>query len=379
MSAMTQTRSGGGKNATKQPHMVFLDYLRAFAPLAVVGVHVCMRATLWSNPLPDMYSGDYYLLGVITRVLRLAVPVFCMISGAIFLDPRRPFNYRKHYLRTVPRILIIFLAWSLIYATIVAILSKGSGHDRLMVFIENSVSGFWHLWYLKMLIAVYLIVPILRKITEDRKVLRIAVGLIIFCFSMITLGWILSALVSVRGEGGLVAHIAKAINLSAVNVAEFMWVGYIAYFIVGYYLATERFSRAVRRIIYAIGAGGLVMTIVFSVARSRATGFDFAVGNDALGDLGMLFYASAVFLAVREAMRRKRKTGRIVAFMAKHSLGVYVIHALFILLACKFFALPSWHPWSMFILIPGLTLITYVASLLLAWLFSKIPLVKKVV
>lgn len=379
MSAMTQTRSGGGKNATKQPHMVFLDYLRAFAPLAVVGVHVCMRSTLWSNPLPDMYSGDYYLLGVITRILRLAVPIFCMISGAIFLDPRRPFNYRKHYLRTVPRMLIIFLVWSLIYATIVAILSEGSGHDRLMVFIENSVSGFWHLWYLKMLIAVYLIVPILRKITEDRKVLRIAVGLIIFCFSMITLGWILSALVSVRGEGGLVAHIAKAISLSAVNVAEFMWVGYIAYFIVGYYLATERFSRAVRRIIYAIGAGGLVMTIVFSVARSRATGFDFAVGNDALGDLGMLFYASAVFLAVREAMRRKRKTGKIVAFMAKHSLGVYIIHALFILLACKFFALPTWHPWSMFVLIPGLTLITYAASLLLAWLFSKIPLVKKVV
>ena len=119
------------------------------------------------------------------------------------------------------------------------------------------------------------------------------------------------------------------------------------------------------------------MTIVFSVARSRATGFDFAVGNDALGDLGMLFYASAVFLAVREAMRRKRKTGRIVAFMAKHSLGVYVIHALFILLACKFFALPTWHPWSMFV--PGLTLITYFASFLLAWLFSKIPLVKKVV
>ena len=169
MSATTQKRSGGGKNATKQPHMVFLDYLRAFAPLAVVGVHVCMRATLWSNPLPDMYSGDYYLLGVITRILRLAVPVFCMISGAIFLDPRRPFNYRKHYLRTVPRMLIIFLAWSLIYATVVAILSKGSGHDRLMVFIENSVYGFWHLWYLKMLIAVYLIVPILRKNNRGQK------------------------------------------------------------------------------------------------------------------------------------------------------------------------------------------------------------------
>ena len=379
MSAKTLSRSGGGKNAVKQPHMVFLDYLRAFAPLAVIGVHICMRATLWSNSLPDMYSRDYFLLGAITRVLRVAVPIFCMISGAIFLDPRRPFNYRKHYLKTVPRILIIFLVWSLIYAAVVAILSNGSGHDRLMVFIDNSVSGFWHLWYLKMLIAVYLIVPILRKITEDRKVLRIAVWLIVFCFSMITLGWILGALAVTWGEDSLVAHVAKAINLSAVNVAEFMWVGYIAYFILGYYLATERFSKAVRRIIYAVGAGGLVMTIVFSVARSRTMGLDLAVGNDALGDLGMLFYASAVFLAAREAMRRRRKTGKLVAFMAKYSLGIYIVHALFILLACKFFSLPPWHLWSMFVLIPGLTLIVYAASLPFSWLLSKIPLVKKVV
>ena len=379
MSAKTSKRSGGGKNASKRSRVVFLDYLRAFAPVLVIGVHVCMRATLWSNPLPDMYSRDYFWLGAITRAPRVAVPIFCMISGAIFLDPKRPFDYKKHYLKTIPRLLLIFLVWSLIYAAVVAILSGGSGHDRLMVFIENSISGFWHLWYLKMLLAVYLLVPILRKVTEERRVMRVAVALIIFCFSMITLGWILNVLVGVRGDGGLVGHVAKAISLSAVNVAEFMWVGYIAYFILGYYLMTERFSRAVRRIIYVIGAGGLIMAILFSVTRSRVSGFDFAVGNDALGDLGMLFYASAVFLAARELLARRRKTGGVVAFMAKHSLGVYVIHALFILLACKFFALPSWHSWSMFILIPGLTLITYAISLLFSWFFSKIPLVKKVV
>ena len=93
----------------------------------------------------------------------------------------------------------------------------------------------------------------------------------------------------------------------------------------------------------------------------------------------MLFYASAVFLAAREAMRRRRKTGKLVAFMAKYSLGIYIVHALFILLACKFFSLSPWHLWSMFVLIPGLTLIVYVASLPFSWLLSKIPLVKKVV
>lgn len=379
MSAKTAKRSGGGRKSVKKRRIVFLDYLRAFAPLFVVGVHICMRATLWSNPLPDIYSGDYLWLGMITRVFRVAVPIFCMISGAVFLDPRRPFDYKKHYLKTVPRILLIFLVWSLIYAAIVAVLSDGSDHDRWMVFIDNSISGFWHLWYLKMLIAVYLIVPLLRKIVKDRKVLRIAVALIIFCFSMITLGWIMGVLAKIGGENSIMAHIAKAVNLSTVNVAEFMWVGYIAYFILGYYLITERFSRAVRRIIYAIGAGGLVMTMLFSVARSRVFGADLAVGNDMLGDLGMLFYASAVFLATRELLGRRRKTGRVVAFMAKHSLGIYVIHALFILLACKFLALPSWHMCSMLVLIPGLILITYAMSLLLSWLLSKIPVLKKVV
>ena len=379
MSAKTQKRSGGGQKSVSKQRIVFLDYLRAFMPIAVVGIHVCLGVKDFSSLTPDYMTRDYFWLAAITRLLRIAVPIFCMISGAIFLDPRRKFDYKKHYYKTVPKMLLVYLAWSLIYAAIVASMTKGSSDERLMVYIENSISGYWHLWYLKMLIAVYLLVPLLRKIVEDKKVLKIAGYLIVFSFAMTTLSWILNLLVERTGDTGLLKHLTAAFDLSALNVAFFVGVGYAAYFIVGYYLSKARLVKKQRLLLYVIGILGLVMTIVLNVARSRVLGEDYAVKIDAFGDIGLLFWASAIFVWVREATRKKKQTGPVVAFMAKHSLGVYVIHALPILIACKIFAMPPYHLWSMFVIIPGSTLLVYGFSLLVSWLFSKIPLLKKVV
>jgi surface polysaccharide O-acyltransferase-like enzyme len=164
-----------------------------------------------------------------------------------------------------------------------------------------------------------------------------------------------------------------------VNIAGFMDLGFIAYFIIGYVLATEKISKKWKWLIYGLGIAGLIMTIVFTVGRSRALGTDFALENDGLGDLGIFLFASAAFVWVREVIGNRKKVGRAVSFMAKHSLGIYVIHALPILLFSRFFEMPSYSMPSMFVIIPGSVLMIYGFSLLVSWLFSKIPLLNKVV
>lgn len=381
MSAKTLSRSGGGKNAAKRPRVVFLDYLRAFAPLAVIAIHVCTRSPLDGKDVPtDYYSWSYVVLTVMTRLCRLAVPIFCMISGALFLNPRRKFDWQKHFKKTIPRMILIYIVWSLLYALLAASTIAKSGDEFWNEFISKSFSGCWHLWYLKMVIAAYLLVPLFRKITENRKLTEYTVKLIIFGLSMLTLGSIVE-LIALKTSGNIVTDgIKNAMNGSVVHVVSFYLIGYLVYFFVGYYLATERFTKRERRLIYILGALGLIMTIVFPIAQTRVEGvFDYGVKGHGLEDIGMFFYSAAAFVWVREVVRRQKKTPRLVAFMAKHSLGVYILHAAPLILICHFFTIPVWHLWSMLVVIPGSVLIVYAISLLLSWLLSKIPLVKKVV
>ena len=197
---------------------------------------------------------------------------------------------------------------------------------------------------------------------------------------MLTLGSIVE-LIALKTSGNIVTDgIRNAMNGSVVHVVSFYLIGYLVYFFVGYYLATERFTKRERRLIYILGALGLIMTIVFPIAQTRVEGvFDYGVKGHGLEDIGMFFYSAAAFVWVREVVRRQKKTPRLVAFMAKHSLGVYILHAAPLILICRFYVIPVWHLWSMLIVIPGSVLIVYVVSLLLSCLLSKIPLVKKVV
>lgn len=381
MSAKTLSRSGGGKNTAKPARVVFLDYLRAFAPLAVIGIHVCTRSPLSGKDIPtDYYSWSYVVLVSMTRLCRLAVPVFCMISGALFLNPRRKFDWKKHFGKVIPRIILIYVVWSLLYALLVALTISKSSDEFWVEFISKSLSGCWHLWYLKLVIAAYLLVPLFRKITESRRLLEHTMKLIVFGLSIVTLGRIFEVIAQ-RFPGNLVFDaVRNAMNSSVVNVVGFYLMGFFIYFFVGYYLSSRRFKKKERYLIYLLGVFGFIMTVVFSVAQTRVGGdYDYGVLNDAYGDIGMFFYASAVFLWVREVVRRRKTTPRLVAFMAKHSLGVYILHAAPLILICRFYIIPVWHLWSMLVVIPGSVLIVYVVSLLLSCLLSKIPLVKKVV
>ncbi len=379
MSAKTLKRSGGGRKSGKKQRIIFLDYLRAFAPILVITIHVISRVQNYSDPFPDPCTPDFFWLAVLMRISRIAVPIFCMISGALFLDPRRPFDMKKHFTKTIPRVVFVYLVWSLIYAAAVAAAESGTPHDRLVIYVRESLVGYWHLWYFKMLIAAYLLVPLLRKITEKRSLARYAAGLIMFIVSMHTLTVLFETVVAVRGGNGLLGSLRTTVDASIVNIAGFMDLGFIAYFIIGYVLATEKFSKKWKWLIYGLGIAGLIMTIVFTVGRSRALGTDFALENDGLGDLGIFLFASAAFVWVREVIGNRKKVGRAVSFMAKHSLGIYVIHALPILLFSRFFEMPSYSMPSMFVIIPGSVLMIYGFSLLVSWLFSKIPLLNKVV
>ncbi|WP_280116249.1 acyltransferase family protein [Leucobacter coleopterorum] len=90
------------------------DLLRVLAIVAVVMLHVSI--TEWHDLTPDNPRWDD--LAVFGSFLRYCVPVFFMISGALFLDPKRDVTWRSLFRRSIPRLLLLYAFWSLFYATL---------------------------------------------------------------------------------------------------------------------------------------------------------------------------------------------------------------------------------------------------------------------
>ena len=88
----------------------YFDQLRAFAILAVVILHVSGQN--FRNI--DIHSGDWFAMNIWESMSRWGVPVFAMISGALFLN--REISLKMIYGRYVLRMGAAYIVWSTFYA-----------------------------------------------------------------------------------------------------------------------------------------------------------------------------------------------------------------------------------------------------------------------
>ena len=69
----------------------YFDLLRVISSFAVVVIHVTSAAMNTT----EVSSQTYMANALLNSIMRWAVPVFFMISGALFLDPKREVTTKK--------------------------------------------------------------------------------------------------------------------------------------------------------------------------------------------------------------------------------------------------------------------------------------------
>ncbi|QIK64452.1 acyltransferase [Leucobacter viscericola] len=336
----------------------YFDLLRVVAIIAVVMLHVSI--TEWHELTPDNPRWDD--LAVFGSMLRYCVPVFLMISGALFLNPERDVTWNSLFRKSIPRLLLLYAFWSLLYAVLV-VYGPGGSRDPAE-FVTRFVTGHFHLWFLLALAGLYLVVPILRLIARDRRVAWYFVALAIpfaFVFPLLTR-------IPVAGE--LLAEVLGTIKLELV-------LGYSAYFLLGYLLSTCRLSRRAVIWLSIAGLAGLVATAVGTVLVSHAQEESDELFYRYL-TINVAAVAVAVFVLARAWGERFTLTGRslgVVMFLGANSLGVYLIHPFFQWLYKQLgFETDTGPVW---LTVPVLTVLVMVPSLLVTVLIRRIPRVGK--
>ena len=154
--------------------------------------------------------------------------------------------------------------------------------------------------------------------------------------------------------------------------------GFVPYFVLGYYLVRKEFSLTAKRVLYALGVLGFVLTVVLTSFASRLQGAatELFYGYDSLN---VLFVCVGLFVFAKEHLNfpnLSEKCHRCIRALSRWSFGAYLVHPLFIE-SFDIFLHFNTLSLNVFFSVPLLTLIIGALSFLVSALLHQIPFVKK--
>lgn len=214
----------------KKKRLVYLDLIRVIATFSVIVIHV-FATDFYVN----IGSYNWFISALGCNLFRWASPLFVMISGVIFLQPTKEVSYSILLKKHIPRLLLAYVFWNLVYIL----------YRYLVIGQELSVGLFYphfHLWYIPMIIGVYLLIPILRKIANDYNLMRSALIL-----------WVIYIT-------GCFCRLDLIPQIGAIFKSNSIF-GYAGYFLLGYYLSNIPIKKKQIRLIYGAGILGTIICV----------------------------------------------------------------------------------------------------------------------
>lgn len=345
------------KEGKASNRMVYLDVLRILAAFSVVMLH--SAAQFWYAL--DVRSTEWLIANSYDAVFRFGVPVFVMISGALFLNPQYTVDIKHLYKHNILRLVIIYIVWSTIYGLFDCFWLEDIHTLGLKDILREIIEGRYHLWFLPMLVGIYILLPILKRWLECAPQKHVQYFLVLFL--VLKVGAETLRAITVSDE------IHSILDLAKVDLV----CGYMGYFVWGYYLAHVEIGAKLRKWIYLSFVPALLCNVVLSCLLTRRIGRNVAPIYDSFGIFTFLI-STALFLLCRNAKCSfSEKTGRIVAEIGAGTMGVYLLHIGIMEIMGSF----GWNSMSLpnIIGIPVYAGASFVICLLLGIILRRIPVV----
>ena len=175
-------------NGLSGPRKQFLDVLRVLATCAVVLMHVLTGATDVTDAsiVPEYRS----LLLSVMDLVTWCVPIFLLISGYLFLNPERTLTYPVMIKKYCRRIALAILLFGVPYAASELVVAERTFRIRMIPeALKMTLMGHtWsHMWYLYLILFLYLITPLLKKVLRVLPVWGVVAAMaVIFLGSSVT-------------------------------------------------------------------------------------------------------------------------------------------------------------------------------------------------
>lgn len=258
------------------------------------------------------------LLNICTSFAFTAVPLFLMMSGYLLLSNPRTADVSFLLRRRLPRLAVPLASWTAI-AALQLLIARENLHFR--PFLSMMVQSFHdpiaiHLWYMYLMIALYVISPILYAAANalDRSGKRYLLALI----GLVTLQTIATALLPERFDKLVAFDLAGKLKIYS---------GHLCTFFLGWYLGTTE-KRIPNRILLP-SAAALWLIITFgtrfltlrngeytSTFQSQSAGFE-------------VLFAACLFLLFKQNANKPARFLRAIPIVPL-CLPIYLMHNIYL-------------------------------------------------
>ena len=349
----------------KNNRIYYLDILRVMACLAVIMIHTSMTYVI-----KDIGSVNFWLGNIFDSLARIGVPLFVMISGTLMLNEKYECKKTK-LIGHIKKMIVFFIFWSAIYCIVFNIIGQIiSKNEKIQVFnvIISFVQGYYHLWFIYLIIGLYLIVPLLRLWVKEKNKKYVEY----FITLSIIFTYIIPQIINI---GSNYNNVFEQLNDIIERKLCLRYVGrFTTYFILGWYINNYDIKK--QKSVYALGILGLIISIVGTYILSTTTGRTIQMYENL--SLNVLLQSVAVFLFVKTKWKNiQYKDNKFIKLVSKNSLGIYAIHVLVINIMYRILYRIGLD--IAIINIPIVFIVSFIISFIISFIFSKIPILKKIV
>ena len=342
--------------------ILYADILRTLTIYAVLIIHVC--GVNWYSSIG---TSEWYVINTSMTMLRWCIPIFFMLSGIVILDPKYNLTLKKLYTKTIPRLVIALIFWSLLYRTLSPITSiilnikEVTSDDWHKIYSEIFLGTPWHhLWFMYAIISIYVLSPLIRVFTAHAEKKHYIYFLVLYFIF-----------------GSLIPKINAAYGVH-ISFGIYDLYSYTGYFIAGYFFAKYELTSLQKKLLYTAG----ILTMIWMVASSTYAGMQGILSTQYFENIGphTMIVAYAVFVFAKETITnnfhiKKLQDNKYITLLANCSLGIYLVHDFFNVILGILNINTGTFP--AIISVPVLSLGVYLASLTVVLVIRKIPILNK--
>ena len=355
-------------NGLSGPRKQFLDVLRVLATCAVVLMHVLTGATDVTDAsiMPEYRS----LLLSVMDLVTWCVPIFLLISGYLFLNPERTLTYPVMIKKYCRRIALAILLFGVPYAASELVVAERTFRIRMIPeALKMTLTGHtWsHMWYLYLILFLYLITPLLKKVLRVLPV------------------WGVAAVMAVIFLGSSVApFLNKVLDVNSIPVLPDGGV-YFLYYLCGYFFAVREVCVDKGRNVWltvavAVLALGMILSRTLAgFSIQMAYNYPFTVL------LAVLLFAAGWNGSIKKHRIPWQEAGAL-------SFAVYLVHPVYVNLLYKFVKITPFTVLEqcgvqsvaagqavLILLLAAFCLVVLALATATAWVLRKIPVLRKYV
>lgn len=338
-----------------------LDLLRILACFMVIVIHVA--ANKWY--ITSTNSFQFLIYNIYDSLVRAAVPLFVMISGVFFLN-QKEIETKKLYKTKILKLCVFYFSWNIIYYFFDMFIYKYE--FSLYSFLNSVILGYVHLWFIPMIIGLYIISPLLTKITmnSNSKLVKYFIVLFMFGCLMTTIDYC-----TFLPKYELIHNFISKLPIDIICQ-------YYSYFLLGYYLYNYDFTRLEKK--KFLLSGTFIISVLACVCGtwylSHVNGANTATLYENFS-IFTLLETIIIFLFFKKSKFISEKIyADKVATISKDTLGIYAIHIMIMtfLFHYNIITITSFNP---ILSIPIISAIVFIFGLICVRILRKIKLINK--